>query len=59
MIKVSVIGLDAMSWNVIEPLISKRKLSNIKRLMENGVWGNLESCNTLFYISSMEMLLYG
>jgi predicted AlkP superfamily phosphohydrolase/phosphomutase len=43
-----VIGLDAMSWNVIEPLISDGKLPTIKRLIENGIWGNLESCIYFF-----------
>jgi len=50
MVKVLMIGLDAMSWNVIEPLISDGKLPTIKRLMENGVWGNLESC--IYYFTS-------
>lgn len=50
MVKVLVIGLDAMSWNVIEPLIGDGKLPVIKRLMEDGVWGNLESC--IYYFTS-------
>ncbi len=42
--KVIVIGIDAGSWNLIDPWINAGKLPFIKQLMERGVWGNLESC---------------
>jgi predicted AlkP superfamily phosphohydrolase/phosphomutase len=44
MVKVLVIGIDAGSWNVVQPLAMKGKLPTIKKLMENGVWGDLTSC---------------
>jgi len=42
--KVVVIGLDGASWNIIEPLLAEDKLPNLKRLMDHGVYGPLESC---------------
>lgn len=42
--KVVVIGLDGASWNVIEPLLAEGKLPNLKRLMDGGAFGSLESC---------------
>lgn len=50
MVKVLVIGIDAGSWNVIQPLVKEGKLPTIKRLMENSVWGNLKSCE--YYYTS-------
>ncbi|MFA5356856.1 MAG: alkaline phosphatase family protein [Candidatus Omnitrophota bacterium] len=41
--KIILIGLDAAGWNVILPLIEEGKLPNIKRLMDNGCWGNLKT----------------
>lgn len=41
--KILFIGLDGASWNVIQPLIKENKLPNIKRLVDTGCWGNLES----------------
>lgn len=48
MVKVLVIGMDCGSWNVIQPLVNQGKLPTFKRLMENGVWGNLRSCEYFF-----------
>ena len=39
--KVLLIGVDAASWNLVLPLVKAGKLPNIKRLMANGVCGNL------------------
>ena len=41
--KVLILGLDGVSWNILLPLIEKGKLPTFKRLMKNGVWGDLES----------------
>ena len=41
--KVLVIGLDGATWDLIKPWAEEGKLPNIKRLMDGGVYGNLES----------------
>lgn len=41
--KVLVIGLDGATFNVLNPLIKKGKLLNIKKLVQNGVHGILRS----------------
>ena len=41
--KVVVIGLDGAEWNLIQPWTEKGKLPTFKRLMQSGVWGELES----------------
>jgi predicted AlkP superfamily phosphohydrolase/phosphomutase len=38
-----IIGLDGASWNLMEPMMKQGKLPNLKKLKENGTWGNLES----------------
>ena len=50
MVKVLVIGIDGGSWNLIEKWIVKGDLPTLKRIMENGVWGDLESC--IYYFTS-------
>ena len=50
MVKVLVIGLDAGSWNIIQPLVNEGKLPTIKKLIERSVWGDLKSCE-YFYTS--------
>ena len=42
-IKIMVIGLDGATWNLIKPLVDKGKLPAIKKLMEGGCHGKLES----------------
>lgn len=44
MTKIIVIGIDGATWNVIDPLISEKKLPIIARLIKNGVRGDLETC---------------
>lgn len=39
--KVLLIGWDAADWNVARPLIEEGKMPNLKKLMDDGVWGNL------------------
>ncbi len=41
--KVLVIGLDGATWDLIKPWADKGELPTFKKLMENGVWGYLES----------------
>lgn len=41
--KVFCIGLDGATFDLIQPWISKGKLPNISRIMQNGAWGELES----------------
>lgn len=41
--RVLLIGVDGASWNVMTPLLKKGKLPNIRRLMDTGSWGSLES----------------
>jgi len=50
MVKVLVIGIDGGSWNLIEKWIDKEDLPTIKKIMKNGVWGDLESC--IYYFTS-------
>lgn len=38
---VVVIGVDGLTWNVIEPLLAKDALPNFKRMMDSGISGNL------------------
>jgi predicted AlkP superfamily phosphohydrolase/phosphomutase len=41
--KVLVIGLDGATWNLIKPWADEGKLPTIKKLMNDGIWGELES----------------
>lgn len=41
--KLLIIGLDGATWKVLNPLIDKGKLPNIKSLVDHGVSGELES----------------
>jgi len=41
--QVLVIGLDAANWEVMMPLLRQGRLPNIRRLMEEGTWGDLRS----------------
>mgnify|MGYP005838756561 CR=1 FL=1 len=41
--KVLVIGLDGATWNVLLPLVEQGKLPTFRKLMEKGVWGDLQS----------------
>jgi len=47
--KVMLIGWDAADWQMIDPLIEKGWMPNLKRLIEGGVRGNI---NTLFPVLS-------
>ncbi len=36
-----VIGIDGMTWNVMEPLFAQGKMPNFRKLTESGIAGNL------------------
>ncbi|MFK5957196.1 MAG: alkaline phosphatase family protein [Planctomycetota bacterium] len=38
---VVVLGVDGLTWNVIEPLFAQGKLPNLKKLSDSGIAGNL------------------
>lgn len=42
--KVIVIGLDGCSWELLNPWIAVGKLPTLKKIKEEGTWGQLESC---------------
>lgn len=37
------LGLDALEWNILNPLIDKNKCPNLKKIMENGTYGEILS----------------
>ena len=41
--KVLVIGLDGATWDLLKPWADEGKLPTIKKLMDGGVWGELQS----------------
>lgn len=41
--RVIIIGLDAVDWDILNPLIEAGRLPNIKRIVEGGVTGRIES----------------
>lgn len=45
--KVLFIGLDGATWDIMSPLVAEGKLPNIKRLIDKGSFGNLESSRPL------------
>ncbi|WP_053977985.1 alkaline phosphatase family protein [Mangrovimonas xylaniphaga] len=48
MTKVLLIGWDAADWNIIRPLLEKDQMPALKRLMDNGVSGNMGTMNPPF-----------
>jgi predicted AlkP superfamily phosphohydrolase/phosphomutase len=41
--KVFVLGLDGAAWRIILPLVNEGRLPNFKRLLDDGVYGALQS----------------
>jgi predicted AlkP superfamily phosphohydrolase/phosphomutase len=46
--KVLLIGTDGATWKVINPLLKKNQLPNIKKLIESGVYGKLKTIKPWF-----------
>lgn len=42
--KLTVVGLDGAHWELIEPWIEDGSLPNIEKIIEFGVWTDMESC---------------
>ena len=45
--KILLVGWDAADWKVISPLVDEGLMPNVKRLVENGVMGNLATLNPI------------
>jgi predicted AlkP superfamily phosphohydrolase/phosphomutase len=45
--KVLIMGFDGASWNVLDPLVEKGEMPNLKKLMDSGAYGNLRSAQPL------------
>ena len=43
--RVVVVGLDGGTWNLLEPWANQGELPTLKKLMQGGTWGVLESTN--------------
>jgi hypothetical protein len=41
--KVLVLGLDGLDWHLVLPWIQAGKMPNLKRLMDAGTWGEMDS----------------
>ncbi len=51
MTRTLIIGLDGATWDVIKPLAEEGRLPTLKKLMEEGVWGDLESTANYQFLS--------
>jgi len=43
--KLLLIGWDAADWEIIGPLIAKGQMPSLKRMIDNGVYGNMSTMN--------------
>ena len=43
--KVLLIGWDAADWKIIGPLLAKGQMPALKKLIDNGVYGNMSTMN--------------
>lgn len=41
--KVFVLGLDGLDWDFVQPLVAAGRMPNLKRLMDRGAWGRMET----------------
>ena len=57
--KVLVIGLDGATWDLIKPWAEEGKLPTFKKLMDNGVHGNLKSTIPPWTIPAWNCMLTG
>ena len=55
--KVFILGLDGGDWKLLDHMIDSGVMPNLKRLKENGAWGDLES--TIPPITCPAWLTYG
>ena len=57
--RILIIGLDGATWDLIKPWVDKGELPTFKKLIENGVWGNLESTIPPWTIPAWESMSTG
>jgi len=57
--KVLVIGLDGATWDLIKHWVDEEELLTFKKLIENGIWGNLESTIPPWTIPAWESMCTG
>ncbi len=57
--KVLMIGIDGATFDFIQPFTKSGELKNIKKLMDNGVWGKLKSVIPPISITAWECLCKG
>ena len=59
MTKALVIGLDGATWDLIKPWVDAGELPTFKKLMDNSVWGDLESTIPPWTFPAWESLCTG
>jgi len=57
--KLLLIGLDGATWKIIKPWVDRGQLKMFKKLMSEGVWGELESSMPPFTIPGWECISTG
>jgi predicted AlkP superfamily phosphohydrolase/phosphomutase len=57
--KVLVIGLDGVTWDLLSPWIEAGELPNLQQLMQQGAWGNLRTTLPPISSSSWSSFLSG
>jgi predicted AlkP superfamily phosphohydrolase/phosphomutase len=43
--KLLLIGWDAADWKIIGPLLAKGQMPALKKVIDNGVYGNMSTMN--------------
>ncbi|QNJ96954.1 alkaline phosphatase family protein [Constantimarinum furrinae] len=43
--KLLLIGWDAADWKIIGPLLAKGQMPTLKKIIDNGIWGNMSTMN--------------
>ncbi len=57
--RILIIGLDGATWDLIKQWVDEGKLPTFKKLMVNGVWGDLESTIPPWTIPAWESMSTG
>ena len=57
--KTLIFGLDGASWKIINPLLEKGELPNLKMLIDNGTYGSLLSTQTMISPSVWTSIMTG